>query len=111
MVEPFLKEYLGVDAVMGTEIQVSKSGYATGFVTAPGVLVGAHKEHAVKKNFGTRADDAPDVALGDRPTDYPFMRLCKVSRIQFIWNISLQQSLIWISFLVHLHAPTALEDV
>jgi glycerol-3-phosphate acyltransferase len=77
MVEPFLKEYLGVDAVMGTEIQVSKSGYATGFVTAPGVLVGAHKEHAVKKNFGTRADDAPDVALGDRPTDYPFMRLCK----------------------------------
>jgi phosphoserine phosphatase len=111
MVEPFLKDYLGVDAVMGTEIQVSKSGYATGFVTAPGVLVGAHKEHVVKKNFGTGPDDVPDVALGDRPTDYPFMRLCKVSRIQSIWNISLQQSLFWISSLVHLHAPTGHEDL
>jgi glycerol-3-phosphate acyltransferase len=75
MVEPFLKDYLGVEAVMGTEIQLTSGGYATGFVTFPGVLVGENKERAVKKYFG---DDLPDLGLGDRVSDYPFMSLCKV---------------------------------
>lgn len=75
MVEPFLKEYLGVEAVMGSELQITRSGYATGFVTGLGVLVGPNKERAVKKYFG---DDVPDVALGDRVSDFPFMAVCKV---------------------------------
>ncbi|KAG0570735.1 hypothetical protein KC19_6G183900 [Ceratodon purpureus] len=74
MVEHFLKEHLDVEAVMGTELQISQSGYATGFVTGLGVLVGANKERAVKKYF---SDDLPDVALGDSVSDYPFMALCK----------------------------------
>lgn len=76
MVEHFLKEHLDVEAVMGTELQISQSGYATGFVTGLGVLVGANKERAVKKYF---SDDLPDVALGDSVSDYPFMALCKVN--------------------------------
>ncbi|KAG6556262.1 hypothetical protein Mapa_002203 [Marchantia paleacea] len=74
IVEPFLRDYLGVEAVLGTELQVSSGGYATGFVSYPGVLVGDNKERAVKKYFG---DDLPDVGLGDRETDFPFMALCK----------------------------------
>lgn len=78
IVEPFLKEYLDVEAVMGTELQISSGGYVTGFVTGPGVLVGAVKERAVKKYFGP---DPPDVGLGDRQSDFLFMDLCKESYI------------------------------
>ncbi|GLJ53947.1 hypothetical protein SUGI_1152970 [Cryptomeria japonica] len=73
MVEPFLKEYLKVDGVLGTELQVIK-GFCTGLVAPPGVLLGWRKHHAVKALFG---DDKPDVALGNRPSDFPFMFLCK----------------------------------
>lgn len=73
MVEPFLKEYLSVEAVMGTELAFSKGGYATGFVTPPGVLVGWNKKRAVEKYFGP---ELPDIALGDRPSDFEFMDLC-----------------------------------
>lgn len=76
MVEPFLKEYLAVDAVMGTELSFSSGGYATGFVTPRGVLVGANKKLAVEKYFGP---ETPDVGLGDRASDFPFMALCKES--------------------------------
>ncbi|KAL3688358.1 hypothetical protein R1sor_014667 [Riccia sorocarpa] len=74
MVEPFLKDYLGVEAVLGTELQVTSGGYCTGIVCYPGVLVGENKERAVKKYFG---DDFPDIGLGDRETDFPFMSQCK----------------------------------
>lgn len=76
MVEPFLKDLLGADEVVGTELEVNKRGRATGFLKKPGVVVGVHKEEALRRVFG---DKRPDVGLGDRPTDYPFMAVCKVS--------------------------------
>ncbi|KAA8548029.1 hypothetical protein F0562_004710 [Nyssa sinensis] len=78
MVEGFLKEYLGVDMVLGTEIAIYK-GRATGFVCAPGILVGKKKAQALQKAFGETS--TPEIGLGDRKTDFPFMRLCKESYI------------------------------
>lgn len=74
MVEPFLREYMGADVVIGTEIN-SFRGRATGFVKRPGVLVGSEKAKALIRAFGY--DNLPDIGLGDRRTDYPFIRLCK----------------------------------
>ncbi|OWM85408.1 glycerol-3-phosphate acyltransferase RAM2-like [Punica granatum] len=73
MVEAFLKDFLGADLVIGTEIGVYK-GRATGLVKGPGVLVGKEKANALRKSFG---DDKPEIGLGDRSTDVPFMELCK----------------------------------
>ncbi|KAK9090594.1 hypothetical protein Sjap_023771 [Stephania japonica] len=73
MVEAFLKEYLGVDMVVGTEIG-SYKGRATGLICKPGILVGKNKADALVKVFG---ENTPDVGLGDRHTDFPFMSLCK----------------------------------
>ncbi|XP_016449941.2 glycerol-3-phosphate acyltransferase RAM2-like [Nicotiana tabacum] len=78
MVEPFLKEYLGADLVIGTEISAYK-GRATGFVNKPGILVGENKAVALQKAFGSTS--VPDIGLGDRKTDFPFMNLCKESYI------------------------------
>ncbi|KAM3340192.1 glycerol-3-phosphate acyltransferase RAM2-like [Capsicum galapagoense] len=75
LVEPFLKDYLGVDIVLGTEIETYK-GRATGFVKSPGVLVGNNKADALKSTFG---ETQPEIGLGDRDTDIPFMALCKES--------------------------------
>ncbi|KAG8373163.1 hypothetical protein BUALT_Bualt12G0142500 [Buddleja alternifolia] len=72
MVEPFLKNYLGVDIVLGTEISSFK-GIATGLVASPGVLVGKNKVIALRKAF----ESMPDIGIGDRSTDFPFMKLCK----------------------------------
>ncbi|KAJ9135206.1 hypothetical protein P3X46_032415 [Hevea brasiliensis] len=77
MVEVFLKDFVGVDMVIGTEIGVY-NGRATGWAKSPGILVGQSKADTLKRAFG---DDktVPDIGLGDRKTDYPFMKLCKES--------------------------------
>ncbi|XP_058073830.1 glycerol-3-phosphate acyltransferase RAM2-like [Magnolia sinica] len=75
MVEAFLKEYLGADKVIGTEISTYK-GRATGFVLRTGVLVGRNKATALRETFG---DASPEIGLGDRRTDFPFMSLCQES--------------------------------
>lgn len=77
MVEPFLKEMLGVDEVMGTEVEVNENGRATGFLKKPGVLVGEHKEQVLKR--WSMGGGIPHVGLGDQCSDFPFMALCKVS--------------------------------
>ncbi|KAG6407896.1 hypothetical protein SASPL_130896 [Salvia splendens] len=74
MVEPFLKEFLGADLVLGTGI-LSFRGRATGFVVEPGVLVGKNKADALMAAYGGAA---PVIGLGDRHTDFAFMSLCKV---------------------------------
>ncbi|KAH7570184.1 hypothetical protein JRO89_XS05G0063500 [Xanthoceras sorbifolium] len=73
MVEAFLKDFLGADLVVGTEIATYK-GRATGFVCRPGVLVGTKKADGLRKAFG---EAQPDIGLGDRNTDIPFMDMCK----------------------------------
>ncbi|XP_047337724.1 probable glycerol-3-phosphate acyltransferase 8 [Impatiens glandulifera] len=75
MVDAFVKEYLGGDKVLGTEIEVNpKTRRATGFVKKPGVLVGKLKKIAIQKEFG---DDSPDIGIGDRESDHDYMSICK----------------------------------
>uniref|UniRef100_A0A0A9CTD1 Glycerol-3-phosphate acyltransferase RAM2/GPAT1-8 HAD-like domain-containing protein n=1 Tax=Arundo donax TaxID=35708 RepID=A0A0A9CTD1_ARUDO len=81
MVEPFLRECLGADAVAGTELATWR-GRATGFVDARGgVLVGLRKAEALREIFAGDGGGAPDVGLGDSRSDYPFMSICKVSTV------------------------------
>ncbi|KAL9245372.1 hypothetical protein vseg_019034 [Gypsophila vaccaria] len=76
MVDPFVRDYLGGDKVLGTAIEVDpKTRKATGYVSGDGVLVSAKKRAAVVTEFGD--DGMPDVGLGDRKSDHDFMALCK----------------------------------
>ncbi|XP_051129305.1 glycerol-3-phosphate acyltransferase RAM2-like [Andrographis paniculata] len=74
MVEPFLKDYLGADVVLGTEIS-SYKGFATGFVANTGVLVGRKKAIALRKEMSD--ESMPNIGIGSSDLDFPFMELCK----------------------------------
>ncbi|KAK4275556.1 hypothetical protein QN277_018614 [Acacia crassicarpa] len=72
MVEWFLKEYLSVNEVIGTELQ-SSGGYFTGLVSGSGLVV---KHGALKQYFGDRK---PDIGLGSSQSvhDHLFISHCK----------------------------------
>ncbi|KAH0466931.1 hypothetical protein IEQ34_004169 [Dendrobium chrysotoxum] len=76
MVEPFLKEYLEVDAVVGTELGVYR-GRVTGLVRGGGVLAGDKKAEAISKLFG--GESVPEIGIGDQKSDFAFLKLCKES--------------------------------
>ncbi|MQL73563.1 hypothetical protein Taro_005909 [Colocasia esculenta] len=74
LVEPFARGCLGADQVVGTEIEVSKSGRATGFVKRPGVLVGKFMAEALQREL---AGGLPDLGIGGGQNDLEFMSMCK----------------------------------
>ncbi|KAH7423210.1 hypothetical protein KP509_12G044300 [Ceratopteris richardii] len=79
MVEPFARQYLGVEEVLASELQFV-GGYgrrrATGFFLPPGVLVGAAKAAALRSRF-PQPYLLPDVAMGHLPSDHHFLTCCK----------------------------------
>ncbi|OIW04209.1 hypothetical protein TanjilG_00769 [Lupinus angustifolius] len=71
MVEGFLKEYLSVGDVIGTELNTIGS-YFTGLISASGLLV---KHRALRDYFGDRK---PDIGIGSSSVhDHLFISLCK----------------------------------
>ncbi|XAR52795.1 Glycerol-3-phosphate 1-O-acyltransferase [Bertholletia excelsa] len=71
MVEGFLREYLSVSHVAGTELQTF-GNYFTGLISGSGLLV---KHRAVKEFFGEKK---PDVGLGSSSLhDHLFISYCK----------------------------------
>lgn len=72
MVEGFLKEYLRVNKVIGTELH-TVGNYFTGLLSNSGILV---KHRALKDYFG---DKKPEIGLGSSSlNDHLFISLCKV---------------------------------
>ncbi|RAL41548.1 hypothetical protein DM860_018080 [Cuscuta australis] len=71
MVEGFLKEYLGVDVVKGTELH-TLGGFFTGLVLGSGPLV---KHRALKQVFGEKMPDIGVATSGIH--DRLFLSLCK----------------------------------
>nr|XP_016438267.1 PREDICTED: glycerol-3-phosphate acyltransferase 1-like isoform X3 [Nicotiana tabacum] len=71
MVEGFLKEYLSVDNVKGTELH-SVGSYFTGLISSSGILV---KPRAIKEFLG---ENKPDIGIGNSSFhDHLFISLCK----------------------------------
>lgn len=91
IIEHFAKEYLGADSVIGTELEVTRGGRATGLVTPPGVLLGAHKRNALKAACDGGA--APDVGIGDQEHDYGFLTYCTVALHGESLSLSLSHSI------------------
>lgn len=72
MVEGFLKEYLSVDCVKGTELHCV-GNYFSGFVSSSGILI---KHRALKEVLG---DKKPHIGIGNSSLhDHLFISLCKV---------------------------------
>lgn len=111
MLEVFGKEYLGADEIIGSEMEVTKGGYCTGFVKAPGIMVGDNKTNALIEKFG---ENVPDVGMGDRQTDWPFMALCKVRNISIsahsVYSVTQSIQLYPTSCCPFLSRPTQLEE-
>ncbi len=76
MLEWFARDFLVADGVIGTKIQLTKGGRATGFVKGPGLLERVVKRDALKAAW--KREDAPNVGLGVDKNDYSFLALCKV---------------------------------
>lgn len=74
MVEGFLKEFLFVDEVVGSELQVVRGSYFTGLVSGRAL---SQKQKALKDLFG---ETEADVALlnPSNPHDHLFISHCKV---------------------------------
>ncbi|KAI5669948.1 hypothetical protein M9H77_19801 [Catharanthus roseus] len=72
MVEGFLREYLKVDTVKGSELHTIGK-YYTGFLSNSGLLV---KHRAVREHFG---EEIPDIGIGSSSlsTDQLFLSYCK----------------------------------
>ena len=74
MVEGFLKEYLSVDEVVGTELQVVRGSYFTGLISG---RVLSQKQKVLKDLFGeTKADLT--LLNPSNPHDHLFLSHCKV---------------------------------
>lgn len=71
MVQGFLKEYMSVDYVFGTELH-TYGKYFSGLVSHSGLLV---KHRALKEFFGDRM---ADIGISNRAHDYLFLSLFKV---------------------------------
>ncbi|CAM6085638.1 unnamed protein product [Calypogeia fissa] len=78
MVQTFARDFLGVDEVLGTELEVTNGGRITGFVKKPGVLVGRSKASVLREKIGT---ETPDCGVGNGISADPFMGLCKEAYI------------------------------
>ncbi|KAK4484585.1 hypothetical protein RD792_007169 [Penstemon davidsonii] len=75
MVEGFLKEYLSVDHVKGTELH-TLGHYFTGLISTSGLLV---KHRALKEFFGEKR---PDIGIGTSSLhDHLLISLCKESYV------------------------------
>ncbi|XP_002990013.2 glycerol-3-phosphate acyltransferase 5 [Selaginella moellendorffii] len=73
LAEPFLREFLGVERVVGPELEVTRGGICTGFVRGGD---GTSEEQAFRDCF---ADQRPGIGLcsSDRAPESRFLPLCK----------------------------------
>ncbi|KAJ6822378.1 glycerol-3-phosphate 2-O-acyltransferase 6 [Iris pallida] len=78
MVEPFLREYLDVDHVIGTELRTTATGgRCAGLVASKGVMGGPLELEALRESMRDWEEEEIDVGLGDGLRDHPFMSLCR----------------------------------
>lgn len=88
MVEAFLREFLDVDYVIGTEV-ISFKEWCLGFVASPGMIINGHHE---KLKFLQQAiGDGVQIDLGlvHVLSDHPLILLCKVINSFFFFSSKL----------------------
>ncbi|KAJ6841867.1 glycerol-3-phosphate 2-O-acyltransferase 6-like [Iris pallida] len=74
MIERFVKDHLRADEVVGCELEVNRSGFATGFVKSTPGSGGSLISTRVREIFGA---DQPDAALVAKPTSSLLSSFCK----------------------------------